>query len=58
LEQLISAIRSIEGVDRTETMVVLSTHTERTQVSLPVDAASSTKRVRRNGEKRVQLKGV
>ena len=29
LERLISAIRSIEGVARTETMVVLSTHTER-----------------------------
>ena len=29
LEELISHIRSIEGVARTETMVVLSTHTER-----------------------------
>ncbi len=29
LERLISTIRSIEGVSRTETMVVLSTHTER-----------------------------
>lgn len=29
LERLISSIRSIEGVARTETMVVLSTHTER-----------------------------
>jgi Lrp/AsnC family leucine-responsive transcriptional regulator len=29
LERLISNIRSIEGVARTETMVVLSTHTER-----------------------------
>ncbi len=29
LERLISTIRSIEGVARTETMVVLSTHTER-----------------------------
>lgn len=34
LEQLISRIRSISGVERTETMVVLSTHTERTAVSL------------------------
>lgn len=32
LEQLISRIRSIEGVERTETMVVLSTHTERSQI--------------------------
>ena len=31
LERLISTIRSIEGVSRTETMVVLSTHTERSQ---------------------------
>jgi len=29
LEELISHLRSIEGVARTETMVVLSTHTER-----------------------------
>lgn len=29
LEELISHMRSIEGVSRTETMVVLSTHTER-----------------------------
>ncbi len=29
LEELISHLRSIEGVTRTETMVVLSTHTER-----------------------------
>jgi Lrp/AsnC family transcriptional regulator, leucine-responsive regulatory protein len=29
LEELISHLRSIEGVSRTETMVVLSTHTER-----------------------------
>ena len=33
LERLISAIRSIEGVARTETMVVLSTHTERGLIS-------------------------
>ena len=33
LEELISTIRSIEGVTRTETMVVLSTHTERTQIT-------------------------
>ena len=32
LERLISTIRSIEGVSRTETMVVLSTHTERTTI--------------------------
>jgi Lrp/AsnC family leucine-responsive transcriptional regulator len=34
LEQLISRVRSIDGVARTETMVVLSTHTERAQLGL------------------------
>jgi Lrp/AsnC family leucine-responsive transcriptional regulator len=34
LEKLISQIRSIPGVARTETMVVLSTHTERSQLPL------------------------
>jgi Lrp/AsnC family transcriptional regulator, leucine-responsive regulatory protein len=34
LEQLIGSIRLIEGVARTETMVVLSTHTERTQIAV------------------------
>ncbi|HLH75369.1 MAG TPA: Lrp/AsnC family transcriptional regulator [Candidatus Binataceae bacterium] len=36
LESLISTIRFIEGVSRTETMVVLSTHTERVTVALPL----------------------
>ena len=35
LEKLISRIRSMEGVASTETMVVLSTHTERVEVALP-----------------------
>ncbi|MFW5877285.1 MAG: Lrp/AsnC family transcriptional regulator [Myxococcota bacterium] len=34
LEQLISRIRFIQGVERTETNVVLSTHIERTAVAL------------------------
>ncbi len=34
LEDLIKTIRTIDGVTRTETMVVLSTHTERTQISV------------------------
>src|ERR1700731_2022759 len=34
LEKLIRAIRLIEGVARTETMVVLSTHTERNQIAV------------------------
>ncbi len=37
LERLISRIRSLEGVDGTHTMVVLSSHTERVQVSLDDD---------------------
>ena len=53
LEELISTIRSIEGVERTETMVVLSTHTERTQIAIRFDAALVPKRLRRIGEKHV-----
>jgi len=59
LEGLIQKIRSIEGVIRTETMVVLSTHTERTQVTLPLELlpggrtratiGADSKRGRRNG---------
>jgi Lrp/AsnC family leucine-responsive transcriptional regulator len=55
LEQLISRIRSIEGVGRTETMVVLSTHMERVQLAVYPQAeppsGSTTKRPRRNGER-------
>jgi len=57
LEELISRIRSIEGVVRTETMVVLSTHTERIQVSV-VEQAPVTKRGRRTAAKALHLKGV
>lgn len=39
LEQLIRTIRLIDGVTRTETMVVLSTHTERTQISVSNEEA-------------------
>lgn len=35
LEVLIRAIRGMEGVQRTETMIVLSTHSERTRLALP-----------------------
>ena len=41
LERLISTIRSIEGVARTETMVVLSTHTERGLISLHINGDAS-----------------
>lgn len=53
LEELISRIRSLDGVERTETMVVLSTYAERTQVALPEAApapASRTKSPRRKSE--------
>jgi Lrp/AsnC family transcriptional regulator, leucine-responsive regulatory protein len=39
LESLISRLRSIDGVDKTETMVVLSTNTERSQLRLAGVAA-------------------
>src|SRR2546427_9581125 len=42
LERLISQIRSLDGVTRTETMIVLSTHTERVQLALhPADRKST-----------------
>jgi Lrp/AsnC family leucine-responsive transcriptional regulator len=51
LEQLIRRIRSTDGVARTETMVVLSTHTEHLKLNLKSDASGGVKRARRNGEK-------
>ena len=48
LEKLISRIRSMEGVASTETMVVLSTHTERVEVALPPsDSAPDARRRKR-----------
>jgi Lrp/AsnC family leucine-responsive transcriptional regulator len=59
LEELISKVRSIDGVERTETMVVLSTHVERTQITIPSPGEPAPKRGRRNGERAaVNLKGV
>jgi Lrp/AsnC family transcriptional regulator, leucine-responsive regulatory protein len=57
LEQLISRIRSIEGVGRTETMIVLSTHIERVQLAVRPDgppSGSAGKRPRRNGERNLR----
>jgi len=55
LESLIRTIRMIEGVIRTETMVVLSTHTERTQICVyPQESpheAGNGKRQRHSGVK-------
>jgi Lrp/AsnC family leucine-responsive transcriptional regulator len=46
LERVIDALREIEGVTRTETMVVLSTHAERTRIPLPVHEAPPRRRAR------------
>jgi len=54
LEQLIDRIREHEGVLRTETMVVLSTHTERVRIPLDVETASPPKRHRRGGDARLR----
>ena len=52
LEQLISRIRSMEGVASTETMVVLSTHTERVEVALPpTEPAPESRRRKRSRRK-------
>jgi Lrp/AsnC family leucine-responsive transcriptional regulator len=51
LEELIRRIRSIDGVGRTETMVVLSTHTEQLKLNLELESPPVTKRGRRNGER-------
>ncbi len=37
LERLIDSVRGVDGVSRTETMVVLSTHTERSRIALEAD---------------------
>ncbi|MCX8073457.1 MAG: Lrp/AsnC family transcriptional regulator [Candidatus Binatia bacterium] len=55
LENLIRAVRSIEGVERTETMVVLSTNVERTQVALPASSAPANRRMSRKA--RVESEG-
>jgi Lrp/AsnC family leucine-responsive transcriptional regulator len=52
LERLISRIRLLEGVSRTETLVVLSTHMERAQIALhprEPETTPQSKRGRRNG---------
>lgn len=51
LETLIRHLRSMQGVERTETMVVFSTHTERTQIALDNVDAADPRRSRRNGHK-------
>lgn len=47
LERLISTLRRIEGVTRTDTMVVLSTATERSRVPLPAPTGEEPRRRKR-----------
>jgi Lrp/AsnC family leucine-responsive transcriptional regulator len=57
LERLISQVRSLDGVQRTETMVGLSTHTERVHLALGprADAPSGNgKRVRKNDRQQLR----
>jgi Lrp/AsnC family leucine-responsive transcriptional regulator len=49
LEELIESIRSLAGVERTETMVVLSTYTERMRVNLKDSEEFDVRRSRRPG---------
>lgn len=62
LERLISRIRALDGVSRTETSVVLSTLAERAQILLPAfsDGAAPVmpKRQKRNGERNGLLRGA
>lgn len=52
LERLIDQIRRIEGVTRTETMVVLSSRTERTRISVDALDAPLPRRARRSPRSR------
>ena len=54
LERLIDRMRAIDGVTRTETMVVLSTHTERTRVGLEPEAVNAQRRSRRQQSPRLR----
>lgn len=51
LETLISQIRSEEGVLRTETMIVLSTHSERTQIPVGERTAPAPRAARSHDKK-------
>ena len=57
LEELIDSIRSLDGVARTETMVVLSTHTERSRVSLHDSGEFETGQTRRSSGQRRRRSG-
>lgn len=57
LEHLIDAIREMDGVTGTETMVVLSTQTERVRLPLEVPDLPETHRGRRSGSTRIRATG-
>ncbi len=57
LERFIDRIRSIEGVTATETMIVLSTHTERARIALDASDAPAPRRTRRAPASRVKRVG-
>jgi Lrp/AsnC family leucine-responsive transcriptional regulator len=57
LERLIDRFREMEGVTGTETMVVLSTHTERTRIALPLAEADEPRRPRSRGSARLRRVG-
>lgn len=57
LEDLIDRIRSVEGVTRTETNVVLSTQTERTRIALELDEPEARPRQRRVVRERARRAG-
>ena len=52
LERLIADLRSVDGVQRTETVVVLSTYLERSGVAIDMDSEALARRGRRSGAKR------
>ncbi len=54
LERLIDRMRCIEGVMRTETMVVLSSHTERTRIGVPPADGENVRRPRRSHGSRLR----
>ena len=54
LEELIELLRSLTGVARTETMVVLSTHTERSRIALVADGEDATPPRRPPGGRRAR----
>lgn len=57
LERLIDRMRSLDGVSRTETMVVLSTHTERTRIGLDLDGEMNSRSPRRSGGTKLRRAG-